>query len=423
MGASAGLMPADGFSKRLQMSHDALLRPIRNWLIEQALGEPDIVELFDTLCRRLAAVGLPISRARLIWQTLHPLFRAETVIWDRGDHAHLDQFLHQDQETESWKQSPLKFVLENRLDILRRKLNGPDQVLDFGMLRELKEKGVTDYLVMATAIEHFDRQIGLTAESPRGIIVTWATDRENGFSPDDLDGLQSIQRALAVCCKTAIQARIATNIAATYLGKRAGRSVLDGNIRRGDGETTRAVVWYSDLRDSTMSAENMESDAYFAMLNAYFEATAGPLAEQGGEVLDFIGDAVLGIFPFADDSEMRDAAKAASAALDQSLALGRERNAEREEAGLDRFKFGVGLNVGDVKFGNIGIPQRLSFSVIGRTVNEVARIENMTKLLQQPVLASGSLARLAPERWKSVGEHKLDGVLDPVELFALRTTP
>lgn len=402
------------------MSHEALVHPVREWLITQALGEPDIVELFETLCRRLAGIGLPINRGRLIWQTLHPLFRAEQVVWNRTETGFLDQFPHQDQVTDAWVQSPLRFVLENKLNIFRRKLHGPEETLDFEMLRELKEKGITDYLVLATSIENTDVGQEFSTPTPRGILVTWATDRPNGFSPDDLTCLQSIQRVLALCCKTIIQTRISENIASTYLGSRAGRHVLSGQIRRGDGEKTRAVVWYSDLRGSTTFAETLPSEEYFAMLNAYFEATAGPLVENGGEVLDFIGDAVLGIFPFENDEGLENAAHAAGAALDKTLAIGREKNAEREDSGLERFAFGVGLNIGEVKFGNIGIPQRLSFSVIGRTVNEVARIESMTKLLQQPVLSGASLAHMAPERWKSMGEHKLDGVLDPVELFAFR---
>ena len=402
------------------MSHEALIQPIRSWLIEQSLEEPDVVELFETLCIRLTAIGLPITRGRLIWPTLHPLFQAEQLIWNRSERVSLNQFPHQDEETEDWKASPLRFVLENRIALFRRRLQGQEETLDFDLLRELKEKGITDYAIMATHIAEDDLSVGGSNGKTRGVIATWATDRPNGFSPEDLTGLQSLQQVLALCVKTVIQARISENIASTYLGSRAGRSVLSGQIRRGDGERTRAVVWYSDLRNSTMFAETLPAEDYFSMLNAYFEATAGPLVEKGGEVLDFIGDAVLGIFPFTDDAGLKTAASAAGAALEKTLALGREKNAERESAGLERFKFGVGLNVGDVKFGNIGIPQRLSFSVIGRTVNEVARIENMTKYLQQPVLASADMASLAPERWKSVGEHKLDGVLDPIELFAFR---
>lgn len=402
------------------MAHHALLLPIQEWLIGEALGEPDIVNLFETMCQRLTGIGIPIARARLIWQTLHPLFRAETVIWDRGKEATLDQFRHQDNETDAWSRSPLRFTIENRLDIFRRQLFGENMMLDFPILSELKEQGFTDYVVMATSVSDIRGPNGSIKSGPRGVLVTWTSDRASGFSPDDLEALQKVQRVFALACKTMIQSRISSNIATTYLGDRAGRSVLNGQIRRGDGQETHAVVWFSDMRNSTMLAESLPSDAYFSLLNSYFEATAGPLVEHGGEVLDFIGDGVLGIFPFEDGGGLEHAAQRANAALDEALVRGREVNAEREKSGLERFHFGVGLNVGDVKFGNIGIPQRLSFSVIGQTVNEVARIESMTKMLQQPVLSGKRLATLNPERWRSLGEHKLDGVLEPMELYAFR---
>ncbi|MCG6859216.1 MAG: adenylate/guanylate cyclase domain-containing protein [Salaquimonas sp.] len=400
------------------MSHQALARPIREWLIDQALGQPDIAGMFDTMCQRLAGIGIPIARARLVWPTLHPLFRSETVVWDRGKPARLEQFQHQDQVTKAWLESPFRYVMESDADMLRRELQGPNETLDFPLLKELKAAGITDYLVLATSYDQVVEEELKDVRERRGIIVSWASDRANGFSSDDLECLQQMQRIFALACKTAIQHRISTNIAITYLGTRAGHSVLNGKIRRGDGQHTPAVVWFSDLRGSTAFAENLPSDAYFSLLNAYFESTAGSVVEQGGEVLDFIGDAVLGIFPFQDESELEDAARRANAALDQTIVTAANINKEREAQGLERFKFGVGLNVGEVKFGNIGIPQRLTFSVVGHTVNEAARIESMTKLLQQPVLSGAGLAKLNPERWRSVGTHKLDGVLDPVELFA-----
>ncbi|MEC9343864.1 MAG: adenylate/guanylate cyclase domain-containing protein, partial [Pseudomonadota bacterium] len=113
------------------MSHRALARPIRDWLVEQALGQPDIVEMFETMCQRLAGIGIPISRARLIWPTLHPLFRSETVIWDRGTPSRLEQFEHQDKVTDAWQRSPFRFVLETNATMLRRELQGPNETVDF----------------------------------------------------------------------------------------------------------------------------------------------------------------------------------------------------------------------------------------------------------------------------------------------------
>jgi len=297
------------------MSHEALISPIREWLIDEALGDSDITELFDTLCLRISSVGIPITRARLFWPTLHPLFQAETV----------------------------------------------------SLLEGLEKKGFTDFIAMGTDLEgtSFRTREG-GADS--GIMVTWSTNAPNCFSDDDLLALQKIQRRFAVACKVMIQARISSNIAHTYLGSRAGSSVMDGQIRRGDGQTTNAVIWYSDLRDSTQLAESMPAQDYYCLLNSYFTATAQPIIDNGGEI-------------------------------------------------LDQFRFGVGVNVGEVMFGNIGIPSRLSFSVIGSAVNEAARIEALTKKLKRQILVGKSFADISPKEWKSLGEHKLQGVAHPIEIF------
>jgi len=401
------------------MAQNALLMSIREWLVDQSLEGDDIVEIFETLCERLYAAGIPVVRGRLILPTLHPLFGAETVEWNRGNKAKLNQFEHQDNETDTWKRSPMRHVAEQGIEVFRRELAGENEMSDFEILQDLKDQGMTDYLILATKLQHVSTSLNPIRTS-NGVIVTWATDRPTGFSDDDLVSLQKIQRRFAAACKTIIQSRISTNITTTYLGIRAGGKVLDGQIRLGDGEKTKAVVWYSDLRNSTSIAESLPPDVYFSMLNSYFEATAGAVIAHGGEVLDFIGDTVLGIFPYSGDSELCEAANLANQALDQAVVHARDINADREKRGEQQFKFGIGMNVGEVMFGNIGIPQRLSFSVIGPSVNEVVRIEQMTKYLQQPVLAGKKLAELDPHRWKTLGEHKLEGVLDPVELFSFQ---
>ena len=401
------------------MSKEPLISPIREWLVGQALRTPNVVEMFESLCMQLVGVGIPIRRARLLWPTLHPLFQAETVVWDRGKPAYLEQFVHQETESEAWKRSPLKFVIENDVEIFRRQLTGENENLDFPMLKDLKEEGLSDYMVLATFLEWNTIKVG-TQRNSRGVLSTWASDRPDGFSDEDLVALQKIQKRLAVACKSIIMSRITENVASTYLGNRAGVNVLEGQIRRGDGQQTSAVVWYSDMRNSTSLTETMAPEEYFSLLNSYFEATAEPVVEHGGEILDFIGDAVLGIFPYHEHDELVDAAQSATKALDQVIDISKELNLAREKEGAEQFKFGVGLNVGDVMFGNIGIPSRLTFSVIGPTVNEVARIESMTKFLQKPILAGAKVASLTPDRWVPAGEHKLDGVLEPMELFSFK---
>ena len=400
------------------MSHEALISPIREWLIDQALSGADITELFDTLCLRISSVGIPVTRARLFWPTLHPLFQAETVSWDKGSKAVLEQFVHQDEASDDWNKSPLKYLIDQDLDLLRRELTGANKLVDFELLEGLEEKGYTDFIAMSTDLEgtSFRTREG---GNDSGIMVTWTTDSLGGFSDNDLIALQKIQRRFAVACKVLIQARIASNIAHTYLGARAGSSVLDGQIVRGDGQTTQAVIWYSDLRNSTHLAETMPADEYFDLLNSFFTATAQPIIENGGEILDFIGDAVLGIFPYETKRELRAAAAAAQNALGASCEAATTINSKREEKGLEIFRYGIGVNVGEVMFGNIGVPSRLAFSVIGPAVNEAARIENLTKKLDPIILAAKSFAQINSRHWKSLGEHKLEGVTQPIEIFEI----
>ncbi len=401
------------------MSHDAMIQPLQEWLIDKSLGDSDVIELFETMCNSMVGVGLPIHRARLIWPTLHPLFQAETVMWDEGKPAVLEQFEHQDQDSDAWNRSPLKYIIDQDLEVMRRRLTGPNELVDFELLKDLKEEGYTDFLIHATKL--YGRSFRIRdSGGNRGILVTWATKKPGGFSDDDLLALRKIQRRFAVACKTVIQSRISSNITNTYLGNRAGKNVLNGQIRRGDGATTNAVVWYSDLRNSTSLAETMEPDSYFQLLNSFFAATAEPVVANGGEILDFIGDAVLGIFPYSHKKEFEEAARLANLALDDAVRLARETNEARLSNGLEQFGYGIGLNSGEVMFGNIGIPSRLAFSVIGPTVNQVARIQDMTKELQQTVLADFSIASLDDKRWKSVGEHKLSGVMEPIDLYAFQ---
>ncbi|MDA4848086.1 adenylate/guanylate cyclase domain-containing protein [Hoeflea poritis] len=400
------------------MAESTLIKGIGEWLIDQALSEPDIVDMFAAVCQRLYAAGVPLGRARISWPTLHPLFQAETVLWERGKEPVLDRFRHQAERSEDYLQSPMYFMFEHDIDVLRRKLAGPDKLVDFPILEDLIEQGMTDYLTIATSFDSDAKQVD---QKVFGMIVAWASDRPGGFTEDDVAALQKIQRRMAVACKTAIQSRIAGNIVETYLGAKAGRQVLDGAIKRGDGQETQAVVWLSDLRDSTALADTMAPDAYFDLLNAYYECTAGSAIKHGGEVLDFIGDAVLAIFPYDTDEELQKAAAAATSALRDAFAMRETVNSERTKDNRVAIRFGVGLNTGKVMFGNIGVEERLTFSVIGPTVNEVSRIETLTKGVEAQALVTAKVAASEPDAWVSTGKHRLAGVSQEIELFTPKT--
>jgi adenylate cyclase len=399
------------------MADSSLMQQIHDWLIEQTLGEPDIVELFEGVCLRLSGVGVPIGRALLMWPTLHPLFQAENVVWRRGTRAELRQFEHQDAATDAWLKSPMRVMVESNVPVIRRRLTGPSRILDFEILNELAEEGFTDYLLLGTPL--FGNPMHID-ERRRGIIVSWASDQPGGFTDEDLAGLQRLQGRLAIACKSVLQERVARNITEAYLGRLTGAKVFRGSIRLGDGEQTRALVWYSDLRSSTRLAETMPSNEFLELLNVYFECAARPVIVAGGEILAFIGDAVLGIFPVEDDSARADVTRKVMAALDESLVYADRINGERAGAGLEPIRYGIGLNFGELMYGNIGVPERLSFSAIGPTVIEVARIEKLTKKLAARVLATKDVASIEPNRWRSMGRQPLEGVGEMQEIFGLR---
>ena len=412
------------------MSDRPLIDEIGEWLIDQALAEPDIAAMFEQTCRRLDGAGVPLARARLTWRTLHPLFRAETVLWRRREGIEFEQFRHAEEASEEWLRSPMKYMLDSRIDTLRRHLDGPNERIDFDMTRELQAEGYTDYLAVITGLDgqedlpDSERILfsgpGEDTDDGKGIIVTWAADRPGGFSDDDIRALQEIQRRFAVACKTVIQSRIARTITETYLGRDAGRQVLSGSIKLGDGRRLQAVVWYADLRRSTPMADAMPAEDFLRMLNEYFVHTAGAVLAEGGEVLDFIGDAVLAIFPYECEITATEASQRARRAMSAALANLARYNVERSTNALPPLEFGVGLQAGEVTFGNIGLEARLTFSAIGSVINEAARIEHMTKTIGLPGLATERIARHDPDAWVSVGSHSLTGISTPCELYALR---
>jgi len=400
------------------MSHNTLIAELETWLIEEALGDPEIVGLFETLCRRLHAVGIPVERAVLSWPTLHPLFRAEQVFWWLGKGAKLEQYYHSSAAGEQWLNSPFYRVLSRGLPRLRRRLTGDNAFLDFEVLKDFAAQGYTDYLLTASnfRIAEFADYEGAAT----GIMASWATTREGGFTDMDLEALSRVQTIFAVACQAAIQKRVMTNIANAYLGPTAGWRVLSGDIKRGDGERISAVVWFSDLRASTRLSDEMAPDDYLNLLNCYFECTAAPVIANGGEILNFIGDGVLAIFPIETDDGPAPAARRAIAAVTESLRLRAEAIAGGTPCGAP-LEFGIGLDIGELMFGNIGVPHRLAFSGIGRVVNGVQRIESTTKKVGRPVLATAALAAVSPDDWVSAGRHGFAGLGGKIELFAYRS--
>lgn len=384
---------------------------IEEWLATEALADPDIVLLFDQLCLRLREFGVPLDRAKLSWQTLHPLFRAEQILWRTGEAAQLVRLAHSSEGlAEAYLKSPFRHVLQSGLAELRRRLVGRDTPLDFEVLREFAAQGFTDYLLTATRFRIATATYHGGSET--GLMASWTTKRPGGFGDADLDTLRRVQTALAIPCRAAIQQRLMTNLGDAYLGPTACRKVLDGDIRLGDGARIEAVIWFSDLRGSTRLSSVMPPADYLALVNRYYECTAQAVIDERGEVLNFVGDGVLSIFPVLDDGASAAAARA-EAAVRRALASHKCMRCEPS------FTFGIGLTLGEVMFGNIGVPSRLSFSAMGRNVNQVQRVEKATAKLGCRVLATAAFVDVAHGHWRPAGTLNAPEFDGEVALFSM----
>lgn len=393
---------------------EPLIDAIADWLIGASLGESSLESLFEGCCNRLYAVGIPLARVFITFNTLHPLFEARSMTWRRDRPLESESFLHgSSASSPEWQGSPLFFMVRKGTPILRRRLSAGDAGREFPVLGTLAAEGCTDYLGTLVPFGPPGR------DTVDGIVGSFATDRKSGFSDRDVAALLRIHRLLAVACRVSIERQVTRNILTAYLGRNAGRRVRSGMIRRGDGQTIAAAIWYSDLRDSTTLAETMPATEFLDLLNRYFECTAGAVLAGGGEVLTFIGDAVLAIFPIGPRiASAGQACAKAIAAADEAVRRVGALNAERQAAGKPAIHFGLGLHRGEIMFGNIGVPERLQFTAVGPAVNEVERIQTLSKTLGHPVLVSETFARTLRRKWTEMGIHRLRGVGKPVTVFA-----
>jgi adenylate cyclase len=376
---------------------------IVEWLADEALQDSEPAILYGELCQRLRGVGIPVLRGQVAFRVLHPLYDASTLNWNTERGVVVEHFRPEQRDQDQFLRSPLGHILAHRLPVLRRRLTGNTALLDFAVLEEFRALGGTDYVVFL---------VGFGRASQNGIICSWLGDRAAGFTDNEVVQLQRVSRELGIALKARIERNVAQNVAHAYLGKRAGQAVLNGLIRRGDGEKITAALWYSDLRRSTEFADQLSAEAFLHVLGRYFEMTASSVLDHGGEVVSLIGDAVLGLFRFegAPDEACR---RALAAAQDARRRLG----APSPTAADVAFDFGISLHVGQLIYGNVGVPERLQFTLVGSAVNEVVRVQDLTKKLGYPLLATAPFAGATPGPWRPLGEHMLRGLETPISIL------
>lgn len=396
---------------------DKNIREVSDWLFAEALIARDYPPLFHKFCERLVEAGVPILRCHMAMRTLHPMVEAIALNWYRGGESNIDTFPHGSEQSDGWLKSPLKTMLDRHdYEIRFRGDEMHANASRYPLFQDLLEIGATDYIGMCVTFADEEAPF----ENRDGLIGSLTTDQQGGFTDEQVTAIRRVFPRFALVAKLGNRERLLHNILDAYLGPDAGTRVREGQITLGSGQMIDAVIWFSDLRNSTPLAEKLGHEGFLALLNDYFAALAGAVMEHGGVVLRFIGDAALAIFPIAEDAFSESEARTnALAAARDAIQRASDCNASREAADEEPFEYGIGLHVGRIMYGNIGVPSRVEFSVIGPAANEAARIEALTKTLGESVIVSSAFVDGLDEPFRNLGPHELRGASEPVQLFGL----
>jgi adenylate cyclase len=391
-------MPAETIAARSGPLIDWLLRHSR-----QLAGPEQFIEDFAVRLRR---ARVPVWRMNLHLPPLHPLILGRIYQWVDGEAKPIEIMRDRDARGRlAFHHSPVAIVFRSGLSV-RRRLAGPDADVDFPLLEELRDRGATDYYLLPLEFSLSRRRgaIGFTTRDPEG------------FSEDAVSVIDHILPALNTVAEVYAGRMMLHDTLDVYVGREATQRILDGEITLGTGRSIGAAIWYTDLRDFTMLSETGDRDIVLGLLNDYFGCMVPAVQSAGGEILKFMGDALLAIFKFEGRSREDTCRAVLRAALHASATM-ENRHAARLAENQPGMQAGISLHVGDVVFGNIGAADRLDFTVIGPAVNLAARIEDLCRDLGESVLVSQPFAELAGAGLESLGSHGFKGIAVRQELF------
>ncbi|MEW6147925.1 MAG: adenylate/guanylate cyclase domain-containing protein [Bradyrhizobium sp.] len=382
------------------------LRRVCDWLIDGAWSAAEPAEMIADFCERLVAAGLPLWRFGIFIRTLHPEIFGRNFIWRRGQEVEIGAVDFEILDTPEFARSPLRVVFEQGIEV-RGRPSDPDSKR-FPFLDDMRAEGATDYV--AVPMPFLDGSVHATS---------WITQQPGGFSDGDIAAIRWIIAPLARVSEIISLRRTAEMLLDTYVGNRAGARILGGQIRRGHNDTMQAAIWLSDLRGFTALSDRLPPETVVTILNHYFDCQVAAIRGHGGEVLKFMGDGLLAVFPI--DEYVGDAADVCAGVLEAA----RESRASVEALAIpvgdavERFRFGVALHVGNILYGNIGGGNRLDFTCIGPAVNLAARLEKITGRLGRTVVASEGFANVCRHDWLELGEFPIAGFSKAQRVYGL----
>lgn len=379
---------------------------LHDWLIAGARSAPEAQEVLAELCQRLCACGIPLWRVEVFVRTLHPDLIGRRFRWqaDGGVVVLTAPFAIPDNA--EIRESFIGRVCDEGIPI-RRQLFRRETAIDFPLLHELREEGVTDLWATPLVFTDGDTQA-----------VIWTTRAQGGFTDEQIAGIDVLVPPLARVAEVRALRRTAVNLLETYVGSRAGERILAGQIRRGHTEAIQAAIWLSDMRGFTALSDRLSARVMIDILNRYFDCQVPSILNHGGEVLKFMGDGLLAMFPMNSESEAK---QVCSDALAAGLEA-RMRIAEIDSTSFgihEQIHFGLALHVGEVLYGNIGGGNRLDFTCIGPAVNLAARLEKIAAKLGRTVVTSSAFANYLDSQLIPLGDFTVRGFGAPQMVFGL----
>ncbi|MGI0116341.1 adenylate/guanylate cyclase domain-containing protein [Zooshikella sp. RANM57] len=380
-----------------------------NWLLTTGRTLTDPAVFLKELGDKLTKAHAKVARIRITLNTIDPEIRASVYTWWR-DRDEIDVFTppHGIENTPSYKGSPIEEARSNCRIVHHRLTDGLPEDAHI-VLQELYSQGITDYVVFP---------IQFTDNTVSTFII--ASDDPKGLSKSDLNKWEALLLYLLPVLEVFSARNTIRSLLNTYVGPSTGQKILKGIIKRGDSELIECALWYSDLRNFTVLTESLSTETMLQLLNAYFEVVTNAVTQRGGEVLRFIGDAMLIVFTADELGSIKQACQAAlQAAIDaytQLQILNKELSAEN----MPQLSFGIGLNEGKVIYGNVGSLSRLDFTVMGPAVNRTARLEALTKKLSVDLLLTEEFAHYISEPTHYLGSFTVRGVPEPLQVHTLQ---
>ena len=385
------------------MSREAAIEAVFEWLLDGAPGAAGAPAVVARVGAELHAAGVPIARMAAFVTTLHPSVLGRSFRWSPEAGIEVGEIPHGSFGATNFIKSPINDIIRGKVEI-RGRLDRPEEAKRYPVFEEFAAKGFTDYL-------------GLPLLFTSGEVhsMTFTTRSPTGFSEADIAAMRRVMRPLARVGEILALRRVASTLLSTYVGHDTGDRILAGRIQRGDFDTMRAVIWFSDLRRFTEMSSRLSTREVIDNLNRVFECQVPAIERGGGEVLKFMGDGLLAIFPLAEGDDASRVADRAVGAAEEAIAAVLALPPQTEVASL---AIGVALHVGELAYGNIGGSNRLDFTAIGPAVNLTARLEGLTSKLGKPLVVSDELAQLTTRATEDLGAFDLKGVPAPARVHA-----